>query len=115
MAFHVAPKPRSFQVFLLSRQGPGQRPAPTETISSRLQGLGVRGFLQRDQCLPIHVWQASSLLWQLSEGLLAQSFLHDVVNQVRHTNRVAPLIVIPGHDLRQVAADGQRVEGAKDG
>ena len=52
--------------------------------------------------------------WRFAYGL-AQSFLNEEVNQIRHANRVAPLVVIPRNHLRQVAADGERVEGAEDG
>ena len=48
-------------------------------------------------------------------GNLLQSFLHYVVNEIRHANRIAPLVVIPPDHFCQIAADDQRLEPAEDG
>src|SRR6266508_762950 len=46
-------------------------------------------------------------------SLLPRSLSY-VVHQIGDTHRVAPLVVIPGHDLGQVAADDDCFERAED-
>ena len=60
-------------------------------------------------------WRSWRLGGSVLARCLAQSFLNEKVNQIRHANGVAPLVVIPRDHLCQVATDGQCVEGAEDG